>query len=73
VAIDLALEAKRKHTEKTIVFNLSGHGLLDLAGYAEFLEGRSKAGTPQSSLGPRSTPTAAPEGPRVRIPSHPAG
>jgi tryptophan synthase beta chain len=43
VAIDLALEAKRTETEKTIVFNLSGHGLLDLAGYASFLEGRSKA------------------------------
>lgn len=44
VAIDLALEAKRSQTEKTIVFNLSGHGLLDLAGYASFLEGRPKAG-----------------------------
>ena len=43
VAIDLALEAKRTETEKTIVFNLSGHGLLDLAGYASFLEGLPKA------------------------------
>jgi len=38
-AIDLAIEAKRSGTEKTIVFNLSGHGLLDLAGYAKSLEG----------------------------------
>lgn len=54
-AIDLALEAKRSHTAKTIVFNLSGHGLLDLTGYAEFLERRLKGGTPQSFLGPIST------------------
>ncbi len=42
-AIDLAVEAKRKNEAKTIVFNLSGHGLLDLAGYAEFLDGRLAA------------------------------
>ncbi|MDY3203137.1 MAG: TrpB-like pyridoxal phosphate-dependent enzyme [Methanocorpusculum sp.] len=33
-AVDLALEAKKKNEEQTIVFNLSGHGLLDMAGYA---------------------------------------
>ncbi len=41
--IDLALEARQRNERKTIVFNLSGHGLLDLAGYAEFLEGRLEA------------------------------
>ncbi|NJE07255.1 TrpB-like pyridoxal phosphate-dependent enzyme [Thermococcus sp. M39] len=39
-AIDLALEAKEKGEEKVILFNLSGHGLLDLKGYADFLEGK---------------------------------
>ncbi len=38
--IDLALEAKKKKEKRIIVFNLSGHGLLDLAGYQDFLEGR---------------------------------
>ena len=40
VAIDLALEAKKKNEKKIIAFNLSGHGLLDLSGYANFLEGK---------------------------------
>ena len=39
-AIDLALEAKRKNEKKIIAFNLSGHGLLDLAGYDAYLNGR---------------------------------
>jgi tryptophan synthase beta chain len=39
-AIDLALEAKRKNEKKTIVFNLSGHGLLDMTGYASYLSGK---------------------------------
>jgi tryptophan synthase beta chain len=55
VAIDLALEAKRARTSPTIVFNLSGGGLLDLAGYAEFLEGRLAA----SPAPARSPPIAA--------------
>ena len=38
--IDLALDAKRKREEITILFNLSGHGLLDLSGYQEYLEGK---------------------------------
>ncbi|MCL2786371.1 MAG: TrpB-like pyridoxal phosphate-dependent enzyme [Methanomassiliicoccaceae archaeon] len=38
-AIDLALEAKEKDEEKTIVFCLSGHGLLDLAGYERHISG----------------------------------
>ncbi len=38
-AMDLALEAKKKNEEKTIVFNLSGHGLLDMGGYGKYLSG----------------------------------
>jgi tryptophan synthase beta chain len=40
VAVDLALDAKKKNEKKIIAFNLSGHGLLDLAGYAQFLDGK---------------------------------
>jgi len=36
-AIDQALAAKQANEKKTIVFNLSGHGLLDLPGYQEVL------------------------------------
>ncbi len=36
-AIDEALKCKQMGEAKTIVFNLSGHGLLDLAGYEKFL------------------------------------
>jgi tryptophan synthase beta chain len=39
VAIDLAMEAKRKNEEKVIVFNLSGHGLLDMTAYEKYLNG----------------------------------
>ena len=38
-AIDLALKAKEDGEEKTIVFCLSGHGMLDLGGYENFLNG----------------------------------
>ena len=38
-AIDLALEAKKNNEEKVIAFNFSGHGLLDLAGYQQYLDG----------------------------------
>jgi tryptophan synthase beta chain len=38
-AIVEALRAKKEGKEKTILFNLSGHGLLDLGGYAAYLEG----------------------------------
>lgn len=41
-AIDKALEAKRKNEEKVIVFNLSGHGLLDMVGYGRYLHGDLK-------------------------------
>jgi tryptophan synthase beta chain len=38
-AIDIALECKRKDEAKTILFNLSGHGLLDLKAYEDKLSG----------------------------------
>lgn len=38
-AIDKALECKETGEEKTIVFCLSGHGLLDLYGYEQYLDG----------------------------------
>jgi len=41
-AIDLALEAKRRNEETVIAFNYSGHGLLDLEGYRQFMEGSLK-------------------------------
>jgi len=39
-AIDLALEAKEKKEEKIIALNFSGHGLLDLGGYQQYLDGK---------------------------------
>jgi len=39
-AIDLALQAKRTGEETVIAFNYSGHGLLDMEGYAQYLAGR---------------------------------
>ena len=39
-AVDLALEAKKKNEEKIIAFNFSGHGLLDLGGYQQYLDGK---------------------------------
>ncbi|MCX8183832.1 MAG: TrpB-like pyridoxal-phosphate dependent enzyme, partial [Crenarchaeota archaeon] len=39
-AIDIALECKKNNEEKVILFNMSGHGLLDLQGYSEYLEGK---------------------------------
>jgi len=41
-AIDEALDAKKKNEERVITFNFSGHGLLDLKGYADFIAGRLK-------------------------------
>jgi tryptophan synthase beta chain len=41
-AINEALDAKKKKEERIIAFNFSGHGLLDLKGYADFLGGRLK-------------------------------
>ena len=39
VAIDLAKKCKANNEKKIILFNMSGHGLLDLGGYAEYLAG----------------------------------
>ena len=39
-AIDIALECKRTNDAKTILFNLSGHGLLDLKAYEDKLANR---------------------------------
>jgi len=38
-AIDVALDAKKKNEKKIIAFNFSGHGLLDLGGYQQYLDG----------------------------------
>lgn len=38
--IDLALEAKKKNEKRVIAMNFSGHGLLDLAGYQQYLDGK---------------------------------
>ncbi len=37
-----ALRAKKEEKKKTILFNLSGHGLLDLGAYETYLEGKMK-------------------------------
>ena len=37
--IDEALKCKQTGEEKTIVLNFSGHGMLDLKGYASYFEG----------------------------------
>jgi tryptophan synthase beta chain len=38
--IRLANRAKEERRPTTILFNLSGHGLLDLTGYQAFLDGK---------------------------------
>ena len=43
-AIDLALEAKKNNEEKVIVFNLSGHGLMDMNGYSQYTNGKMTNG-----------------------------
>ena len=39
VAIDEAIKCKQTGEEKTIVMNFSGHGMLDLKGYASYFDG----------------------------------
>lgn len=39
-AIDEALQCREEGKEKCILFNLSGHGYLDLSAYADYLSGR---------------------------------
>lgn len=41
--IDEALKAKKTGERKVIAFNFSGHGLLDLQGYSDYLEGKLEA------------------------------
>ena len=38
-AIDEALKCKEEGTQKTILFNLSGHGLVDMSAYDQDLAG----------------------------------
>jgi predicted alternative tryptophan synthase beta-subunit len=40
IAIDEAVAARESGEQKTILFNLSGHGHFDLAAYESFLSGR---------------------------------
>lgn len=39
VAINEALQAKEEGKQRTILFNLSGHGLIDMAAYDQYLAG----------------------------------
>ena len=39
-AIDEAIKAREEGKEKVILFNYSGHGLMDLLGYEKFLDGK---------------------------------
>lgn len=41
-AIDEAILAKKENRKKVILFNLSGHGLLDLKGYDDYFQGKLK-------------------------------
>lgn len=41
-AIDIALECKESGEEKTILFNLSGHGHFDMTAYDDYLAGKIK-------------------------------
>jgi tryptophan synthase beta chain len=45
-AIDVARAADREGRELTILFNLSGHGLLELQSYADYLAGKNGASLP---------------------------
>jgi tryptophan synthase beta chain len=38
-AINEALKAKEEGKQKTILFNLSGHGLIDMAAYDQYIAG----------------------------------
>jgi len=40
VAIDEALKCRESGEEKTILFGLTGNGMLDLGAYEEYLDGR---------------------------------
>lgn len=38
--IDIALEARKRNERICVLFNLSGHGLLDMQGYLDYIENR---------------------------------
>ena len=40
VAIEEALRAREEGREKVILFNLSGHGLIDMASYDKYFSGQ---------------------------------
>lgn len=42
-AIELAREARERGEERTILFNFSGHGLLDMEGFAQYFHGGLEA------------------------------
>ena len=44
--VDEALGAKEEGAERVILFNYSGHGLLDLGAYDDYLHDRLDADTP---------------------------
>lgn len=48
--IDLALDAKKKNEKKVILFNFSGHGLLDLKAYEDLLTNKLKDYEPSEEL-----------------------
>jgi tryptophan synthase beta chain len=44
--IDIALEAKKNNEQRTIVFNLSGHGHFDMAAYGALMDGTLNGDVP---------------------------
>jgi len=38
VAVELDREAKRKNEEQTLIYNLSGHCLLEITGYGNYFK-----------------------------------
>ncbi len=48
-AIDQAIEAREKGEKRVILFNLSGHGLLDLAAYDQYLHNGMQNGSVSES------------------------
>ncbi len=50
-AIREALKCKEEGTEKTILFNLSGHGLIDMVAYRQYMDGQlSNYEVPQAEI-----------------------
>lgn len=59
-AIDVALECKRTGEEATIVFNYSGHGLLDLEAYGRYNAGNLRDVEVEDFAAPRISMEAVP-------------